>query len=162
KAFIPVTQQDRDNLAALQEKDFQEKLKAAQDQAERNYQETQKRRNKENDELDHDNETEEMRHKNKIAWIKSKEHADASKRNDALERENERHKKAMERQTKKPGAYHNDEAGRLLLQYSQQQAQVEGQIAATKLSTTEKMTEAHKQLLAFQRRITDLSGKKLT
>ncbi|ELS2209248.1 phage tail tape measure protein [Salmonella enterica] len=162
KAFIPVTQQDRDNLAALQEEDFQQKLKAAKDKAERNYQETQKRRNKENDELDHDNETEEMRHKNKIAWIKSKEHADASKRNDALERENERHKKAMERQTKKPGAYHNDEASRLLLQYSQQQAQVEGQIAAAKLSTTEKMTEAHKQLLAFQQRITDLSGKKLT
>lgn len=162
KAFIPVTQQDRDNLAALQEKDFQEKLKAAQDKAERNYQETQKRRNKENTALDHDNETEEMRHKNKIDWIKSQEHADASKRNAALERENERHKKAMERQTKKPKAYHNDEASRLLLQYSQQQAQVEGQIAAAKLSTTEKMTEAHKQLLAFQQRIADLSGKKLT
>lgn len=162
KAFIPVTQQDRDNLAALQEKDFQAKLKAAQDKAERNYQETQKLRNKENTALDHDNETEEMRHKNKIDWIKSQEHADASKRNAALERENERHKKAMERQTKKPGAYHNDEASRLLLQYSQQQAQVEGQIAAAKLSTTEKMTEAHRQLLAFQQRITDLSGKKLT
>lgn len=62
----------------------------------------------------------------------------------------------------KTPAYHNDEASRLLLQYSQQQAQVEGQIAAAKLSTTEKMTEAHKQLLAFQQRITDLSGKKLT
>ncbi|EAM6170130.1 phage tail tape measure protein [Salmonella enterica] len=64
--------------------------------------------------------------------------------------------------THKSPAYHNDEASRLLLQYSQQQAQVEGQIAAAKLSTTEKMTQAHKQLLAFQRRITDLSGKKLT
>lgn len=62
----------------------------------------------------------------------------------------------------KAPAYHNDEASRLLLQYSQQQAQVEGQIAAAKLSTTEKMTEAHKQLLAFQQRIADLSGKKLT
>ncbi|ELT2671531.1 phage tail tape measure protein, partial [Salmonella enterica] len=64
--------------------------------------------------------------------------------------------------THKSPAYHNDEASRLLLQYSQQQAQVEGQIAAAKLSTTEKMTEAHKQLLVFQQRITDLSGKKLT
>ncbi|HHX9157443.1 TPA: phage tail tape measure protein, partial [Salmonella enterica subsp. enterica serovar Newport] len=64
--------------------------------------------------------------------------------------------------THKSPAYHNDEASRLILQYSQQQAQVEGQIAAAKLSTTEKMTEAHKQLLAFQQRITDLSGKKLT
>ncbi|HEB6949749.1 TPA: phage tail tape measure protein [Salmonella enterica subsp. enterica serovar Hvittingfoss] len=62
----------------------------------------------------------------------------------------------------KTPAYHNDEAGRLLLQYSQQQAQVDGQIAAAKLSTTEKMTQAHKQLLAFQQRIADLSGKKLT
>ncbi|MDJ6848634.1 phage tail tape measure protein [Salmonella enterica] len=62
----------------------------------------------------------------------------------------------------KTPAYHNDEASRLLLQYSQQQAQVEGQIAAAKLSSTEKMTEAHKQLLAFQQRIADLSGKKLT
>ncbi|ECY5867514.1 phage tail tape measure protein [Salmonella enterica subsp. enterica serovar Albert] len=62
----------------------------------------------------------------------------------------------------KAPAYHNDEASRLLLQYSQQQAQVEGQIAAAKLSTTEKMTDAHKQLLAFQQRIADLSGKKLT
>lgn len=64
--------------------------------------------------------------------------------------------------THKSPAYHNDEASRLLLQYSQQQAQTEGQIAVAKLSTTEKMTEAHKQLLAFQQRITDLSGKKLT
>ncbi|EGY4506363.1 phage tail tape measure protein [Salmonella enterica] len=64
--------------------------------------------------------------------------------------------------THKSPAYHNDEASRLLLQYSQQQAQVEGQIAAAKLSMTEKMTQAHKQLLAFQQRITDLSGKKLT
>ncbi|EPO2859015.1 phage tail length tape measure family protein, partial [Salmonella enterica subsp. enterica serovar Newport] len=44
KAFIPVTQQDRDNLAALQEEDFQQKLKAAKDKGERDYQETQKRR----------------------------------------------------------------------------------------------------------------------
>ncbi|EKQ0892602.1 phage tail tape measure protein [Salmonella enterica] len=162
KAFIPVTQQDRDNLAALQEKEFQEKLKAAQDKGERDYQETQKRRNEENAELNRDNETEAMRHTREINRINSKQYADASVRNAALERENERHKKAMERQTKKTPAYHNDEAGRLLLQYSQQQAQVEGQIAAAKLSTTEKMTEAHKQLLAFQQRITDLSGKKLT
>ncbi|EKL5246249.1 phage tail tape measure protein [Salmonella enterica] len=162
KAFIPVTQQDRDRLAALEDEDFQEKLKAAKDKGERDYQETQKRRNEENAELNRDNETEAMRHTREINRINSKQYADASVRNAALERENERHKKAMERQTKKTPAYHNDEAGRLLLQYSQQQAQVEGQIAAAKLSTTEKMTEAHKQLLAFQQRITDLSCKKLT
>lgn len=162
KAFIPVSQQDRDNLAALKEEKFQKNLKDAKDKAERNYQETQKLRNKENAALDRENETEAMRHTREINRINAMQYADASKRNGAIERENERHKKAMERQTKKPKAYHNDEASRLLLQYSQQQAQVEGQIAAAKLSTTEKMTEAHKQLLAFQQRIADLSGKKLT
>ncbi len=162
KAFIPVTQKDRDNLAALQEEDFQQKLKAAKDKGERDYQETQKLRNEQNAALDRENETEAMRHTREINLINAMQYADASKRNGAIERENERHKKAMERQTKKPKAYHNDEASRLLLQYSQQQAQVEGQIAAAKLATTEKMTEAHKQLLAFQQRIADLSGKKLT
>lgn len=162
KAFIPVSQQDMDELKRLQDEKFKKSLKDAQDKAERDYQETQKRRNEENAALDRENETEAMRHTREINRINAMQYADASKRNAAIARENERHKKAMERQTKKPAAYHNDEGSRLLLQYSQQQAQVEGQIAAAKLSTTEKMTEAHKQLLAFQQRIADLSGKKLT
>ncbi|EBQ2675050.1 phage tail tape measure protein [Salmonella enterica] len=156
------TEYDQQQLNELQEQKRQKDLLDAKAQAERNYQETQKRRNEQNAALNRDNETESMRHQREVARITAMQYADASVRNAALERENERHKKAMERQTKKPKAYHNDEAGRLLLQYSQQQAQTEGQIAAAKLSTTEKMTEAHKQLLAFQQRITDLSGKKLT
>ncbi|EBQ1009561.1 phage tail tape measure protein, partial [Salmonella enterica] len=134
----------------------------AKAQAERNYQETQKRRNEQNAALNRDNETESLRHQREVARITSMQYADAAVRNAALERENERHKKALSQQAKKPKTYHNDEARRLLLQYSQQQAQTEGQIAAAKLSTTEKMTEAHKQLLSFQQRIADLSGKKLT
>ncbi|EBI4025312.1 phage tail tape measure protein [Salmonella enterica] len=156
------TEYDQQQLNELQEQKRQKDLLDAKAQAERTYQETQKLRNEQNDALDRENETEAMRHAREINRINAMQYADASKRNGAIERENERHKKAMERQTKKPKAYHNDEASRLLLQYSQQQAQVEGQIAAAKLSTTEKMTEAHKQLLAFQQRITDLSGKKLT
>ncbi|ECC6794480.1 phage tail tape measure protein, partial [Salmonella enterica] len=156
------TEYDQQQLNELQEQKRQKDLLDAKAQAERTYQETQKLRNEQNDALDRENETEAMRHAREINRINAMQYADASKRNGAIERENERHKKAMERQTKKPKAYHNDEASRLLLQYSQQQAQTEGQIAAAKLSTTEKMTEAHKQLLAFQQRITDLSGKKLT
>ncbi|EPV5271988.1 phage tail tape measure protein [Salmonella enterica] len=162
KAFIPVTQQDRDNLAALQEKDFQEKLKAAQDKGERDYQETQKRRNKENTALDHDNETEEMRHKNKIDWIKSQEYADASKRNAALERENERHKKAMARQTKKPPAYHDDEATRLLTQYREKQSKLQGELDNSRLYSNQKLTESEKELLALETRIAGMKGKALT
>ncbi|ECE0473572.1 phage tail tape measure protein [Salmonella enterica subsp. enterica serovar Glostrup] len=156
------TEYDQQQLNELQEQKRQKDLLDAKAQAERTYQETQKRRNEQNAALNRDNETESLRHQREVARITAMQYADAAVRNAALERENERHKKAMARQTEKPKAYHNDEAGRLLLQYSQQQAQTEGQIAAAKLSTTEKMTEAHKQLLAFQQRITDLSGKKLT
>lgn len=156
------TEYDQQQLNELQEQKRQKDLLDAKAQAERNYQETQKRRNEQNAALNRDNDTESMRHQREVARITAMQYADAAVRNAALERENERHKKAMARQTKKPKAYHNDEAGRLLLQYSQQQAQTEGQLAAAKLSTTEKMTEAHKQLLSFQQRISDLSGKKLT
>jgi lambda family phage tail tape measure protein len=161
KAFIPVSQQDRDELKRLQDEKFNNDLQSAKDLAERNYQETQKRRNEQNVALDRENETEAMRHTREVNRISGMQYADASKRHDALERENALHQKAMARQSKTP-AYRNDEASRLLLQYSQQQAQTEGQIAAAKLSTPEKMTEAHKQLLSFQQRVADLSGKKLT
>lgn len=156
------TEYDQQQLNELQEQKRQKGLLDAKAQAERNYQKTQKRRNEQNAALNRDNETESLRHQREVARITAMQYADAAVRNAALERENERHKKAMARQKEKPKAYHNDEAGRLLLQYSQQQAQTEGLIAAAKLSTTEKMTEAHKQLLSFQQRIADLSGKKLT
>ncbi|EAV2866396.1 phage tail tape measure protein [Salmonella enterica] len=162
KAFIPVTQKDRDNLTALLEEKFQKELQDAKDKAERDYQETQKRRNKENTALDHDNETEEMRHKNKIDWIKSQEYADASKRNAALERENERHKKAMERQTKKPGAYHDDEATRLLTQYREKQSKLQGELDNSRLYSNQKLTESEKELLALETRIAGMKGKALT
>ncbi|EHP0494242.1 phage tail tape measure protein [Salmonella enterica] len=156
------TEYDQQQLNELKEQKRQKDLLDAKAQAERNYQETQKRRNEQNAALNRDNETESLRHQREVARITAMQYADAAVRNAALERENERHKKALSQQAKKPKTYHNDEARRLLLQYSQQQAQTEGQLAAAKLSTTEKMTEAHKQLLAFQQRITDLSGKKLT
>ncbi len=156
------TEYDQQQLNELQEQKRQKDLLDAKAQAERNYQKTQKRRNEQNAALNRDNETESLRHQREVARITAMQYADAAVRNAALERENERHKKALSQQAKKPKTYHNDEAGRLLLQYSQQQAQTEGQLAAAKLSTTEKMTEAHKQLLSFQQRIADLSGKKLT
>lgn len=156
------TEYDQQQLNELKEQKRQKDLLDAKAQAERNYQETQKRRNEQNAALNRDNETESLRHQREVARITAMQYADAAVRNAALERENERHKKALSQQAKKPKTYHNDEARRLLLQYSQQQAQTEGQLAAAKLSTTEKMTEAHKQLLSFQQHIADLSGKKLT
>ncbi|EFD3088147.1 phage tail tape measure protein [Escherichia coli] len=153
---------DQQRLDELQEKKRQKDLQDAKAQAERNYQEQQKRRNAENAALNRMNETEAARHQREIARINAMQYADQAVRDAAIQRENERYKKAIK---KKTSENRNDEATRLLLQYSQQQAQVEGQIAAARQSaglTTEKMTEAHKQLLALQQRISDLAGKKLT
>ncbi|ELT9934395.1 phage tail tape measure protein, partial [Escherichia coli] len=149
-------------LDELQEKKRQKDLQDAKTQAERNYQEQQKRRNAENAALNRMNETEAARHQREIARINAMQYADQAVRDAAIQRENERYEKAIKNKTSEN---RNDEATRLLLQYSQQQAQVEGQIAAARQSaglTTEKMTEAHKQLLALQQRISDLAGKKLT
>ncbi|EDS8555677.1 phage tail tape measure protein, partial [Salmonella enterica subsp. enterica serovar Choleraesuis] len=120
------TEYDQQQLNELQEQKRQKDLLDAKAQAERNYQKTQKRRNEQNAALNRDNETESLRHQREVARITAMQYADAAVRNAALERENERHKKAMARQKEKPKAYYNDEAGRLLLQYSQQQAQTEG------------------------------------
>ncbi|MGV6310973.1 phage tail tape measure protein [Escherichia coli] len=153
---------DQQRLNDLQEKKRQKDLQDAKEQAERNYQEQQKRRNAENAALNRMNETEAARHQREIARINAMQYADQAVRDAAIQRENERYEKAIK---KKTPATRNDEATRLLLQYSQQQAQVEGQIAAARQSAgmaTERMTEAHKQLLALQQRISDLAGKKLT
>ncbi|MBB7740250.1 phage tail tape measure protein, partial [Escherichia coli] len=102
------------------------------------------------------------RHQREIARINAMQYADQAVRDAAIQRENKRYEKAIK---KKTPANRNDEATRLLLQYSQQQAQVDGQIAAVRQSAgiaTDRMTEAHKQLLALQQRISDLAGKKLT
>ncbi|ELO4949178.1 phage tail tape measure protein [Escherichia coli] len=153
---------DQQQLDALQERKRQQDLQDAKEQAERNYQEQQKRRNAENAALNRMNETEAARHQREIARINAMQYADQAVRDAAIQRENERYEKAIK---KKTPATRNDEATRLLLQYSQQQAQVEGQIAAARQSAgmaTERMTEAHKQLLALQQRISGLAGKKLT
>ncbi|HGW8937312.1 TPA: phage tail tape measure protein, partial [Escherichia coli] len=156
---------DQQRLNDLQEKKRQKDLQDAKEQAERNYQEQQKRRNAENAALNRMNETEAARHQREIARINAMQYADQAVRDAAIQRENERYEKALASGKKKTRETRNDEATRLLLQYSQQQAQVEGQIAAARQSAgiaTEKMTEAHKQLLALQQRISDLDGKKLT
>lgn len=63
---------------------------------------------------------------------------------------------------KQPKAYQDDEATRLLLQYRQKQAQLQGQIDASKLSVNEKLTESEKQYLALEERISLMKGKTLT
>ncbi|EOZ5319923.1 phage tail tape measure protein, partial [Escherichia coli] len=156
---------DQQQLDALKERKRQQDLQDAKEQAERNYQEQQKRRNAENAALNRMNETEAARHQRELARINAMQYADQAVRDAAIQRENERYEKALASGKKKTRETRNDEATRLLLQYSQQQAQVEGQIAAARQSAgiaTERMTEAHKQLLALQQRISDLAGKKLT
>lgn len=63
---------------------------------------------------------------------------------------------------KKEKAYQDDEATRLLLQYRQKQAQIQGQIDAAKVGVNEKLTESEKQYLALEERISQMKGKTLT
>ncbi|HGF4651842.1 TPA: phage tail length tape measure family protein, partial [Escherichia coli] len=114
---------DQQRLNDLQEKKRRKDLQDAKAQAERNYQEQQKRRNAENAALNRMNETEAARHQREIARINAMQYADQAVRDAAIQRENERYEKAIKKNTR---ATRNDEATRLLLQYSQQQAQVEG------------------------------------
>lgn len=155
---------DQQRLNDLQEKKRQKDLQDAKEQAERNYQEQQKRRNAENAALNRMNESEAARHQREIARINSMQYADQAVRDAAIQRENERYEKALASGKKKhakpvmmrpPGYCCSTVSNN----------RVEGQIAAARQSAgiaTEKMTEAHKQLLALQQRISDLDGKKLT
>ncbi|EKC2545383.1 phage tail tape measure protein, partial [Salmonella enterica] len=156
------TEYDQQQLNKLQEQKRQKDLLDAKAQAERTYQETQKRRNKQNAALNRDNETESQRHQREVARITAMQYADAAVRNAALERENERHKKAMARQTEKPKAYHDDEATRLLTQYHQKQAQLQGELDNSRLYSNQKLTESEKELLALENRIAVMKGKALT
>ncbi|EHZ8203988.1 phage tail tape measure protein, partial [Salmonella enterica] len=161
KAFIPVTQQDRDELGRLEDEKYRRDMTAAKAQAERNFQEQQKRRNEQNAALNRKNESEEERHRREVAAIKGMQYADEKVRNEALERENSRHKKAVTRENKKPGG-RDDEATRLLGRYSQHRAQMEGELALARVDSTGKLTESEKQLLALRQRLTDMQKKTLT
>lgn len=102
RIYIPVSQEDRDQLAELEEQKFQNDLKNARDKADQNEQERLKRRNRQNAELNRLNETEASRHKRELARINAMEYADADVREAAVGRENERYKKALENKNKKP------------------------------------------------------------
>ncbi len=107
------------------------------------YQETQKRRNEQNAAPLNRYGTESLRRRWRALPPCS---ADAVVRNAALEREMNVIKGVVT--TGAPKTYHNDDV-RLLLQYSQQQAQTEGRLPPRSFPMTEKMTEAHKQLCHF-------------
>lgn len=143
---------DQQRLNELQEKKRQKDLQDAKEQAERNYQEQQKRRNAENAALNRMNETEAARHQREIARINAMQYADQAVRDAAIQRENERYEKALASGKKKTRETRNDEATRLLLQYSQQQAQVEGQIAAARQSAA--------QVVLWEIDLTEVGGER--
>lgn len=64
--------------------------------------------------------------------------------------------------TPKPKAYHDDEATRLLTQYSEKQSQLQGQIDNARLNNHKKLTEAENQYLALESRIAGMKDKTLT
>lgn len=62
----------------------------------------------------------------------------------------------------KPPAYHDDEATRLLMQYREKGAKLQGEINNASLYSNQKLTESEKELLALHARIDGMDRKHLT
>lgn len=62
----------------------------------------------------------------------------------------------------KSGAYHDDEATRLLMQYREKGAKLQGEINNANLYSNQKLTESEKELLALETRIAGMKDKTLT
>lgn len=71
-------------------------------------------------------------------------------------------KKYKDPKTPKPPAYHDDEATRLLTQYHEKQAKLQGELDNSRLYSNQKLTESEKELLALENRIVGMKGKALT
>lgn len=59
-------------------------------------------------------------------------------------------------------AYHDDEATRLLMQYREKGAKLQGEINNANLYSNQKLTESEKELLALETRIAGMKGKTLS
>ncbi|EAA9298088.1 phage tail tape measure protein, partial [Salmonella enterica subsp. enterica] len=59
----------------------------------------------------------------------------------------------------KTPAYHDDEATRLLMQYREKGAKLQGEINNANLYSNQKLTESEKELLALETRIAGMKGK---
>lgn len=62
----------------------------------------------------------------------------------------------------KTPAYHDDEATRLLMQYREKGAKLQGEINNASLYSNQKLTESEKELLALETRIAGMKDKTLT
>ncbi|EGJ5260344.1 phage tail tape measure protein [Salmonella enterica subsp. enterica serovar Typhimurium] len=62
----------------------------------------------------------------------------------------------------KTPAYHDDEATRLLMQYREKGAKLQGEINNANLYSNQKLTESEKELLALETRIAGMKGKTLS
>ncbi|ECW2977179.1 TPA_asm: phage tail tape measure protein [Salmonella enterica subsp. diarizonae] len=67
-----------------------------------------------------------------------------------------------DRKKHKSGAYHDDEATRLLTQYREKGAKLQGEIDNAQLHSNQKLTESEKELLALHARIDGMDRKHLT
>lgn len=75
---------------------------------------------------------------------------------------NERYKDPKPPKPPKTPAYHDDEATRLLMQYREKGAKLQGEINNANLYSNQKLTESEKELLALETRIAGMKGKTLT
>ncbi len=75
---------------------------------------------------------------------------------------NEQYKDPKSPKPPKTPAYHDDEATRLLMQYREKGAKLQGEINNASLYSNQKLTESEKELLALETRIAGMKDKTLT
>ncbi len=75
---------------------------------------------------------------------------------------NEQYKDPKPPKPPKTPAYHDDEAARLLMQYREKGAKLQGEINNASLYSNQKLTESEKELLALHARIDGMDRKHLT
>lgn len=85
-----------------------------------------------------------------------------AQRETAVAQINKDNKPPVTPKSPKTPAYHDDEATRLLTQYHQKQAQLQGELDNSRLYSNQKLTESEKALLALESRIAGMKGKTLT
>lgn len=158
KAFIPVSQKDRDELSQLKSQQFIENTHNTLQATLRRLEEDKKRRDDADRQLRRKYETPKEAHQRALKAIEGNEYASPAAKAEAITREKARYQKAQAQQNRP----RHDEASRLLTQAAEKRARLQAELDQARLSTTVKLTESEKQLVALKARIRQLAGKALT
>lgn len=158
KAFIPTSQADRDALSQLKTQQFIEKTNNTLQATLHRIEEDKKRQYDADRKLTLKYETPKEAHQRALKMIDGDEYASPAAKAQATAREKARYEKSQSAQHRT----RQDEASRLFVQAAEKHARLQAEIDQARLSTTVKLTDSEKQLIALKARMSQMRGKLLT